>query len=179
MSKKKQQERKDKKRKAKAQSRVEAKRKQMRKAVKKANEEAKLKEHFRVKLDPIKNDSKNESKNELEPRMSPQTPVEDVRKSEWALKKLEHNMKILEALERELEEEANQRDAMQQTLKEKGLETMRDQMDYLAKTAEDHIGVKKGKKDHSLKSKKGKLSGSAKVRYSPPNKHNQSQKKSP
>lgn len=98
----------------------------------------------------------------VEPKMSEQMPMDDARKHEWVMKKLEQNRKILEALEQELETETSVRNAVKQNLEDQGASTLRSQMDLIAQTAED---ITKGKSNPKKGAKR--ITGKSKVQVRP------------
>ena len=99
---KKQKERKDKKREEKAHSRVLARRKELRDIKKKADEAAKMEKHFKIKEAPYKREAV--------------TDDEKARKAQYVRERLEHNLKILEALEEEAKREEDARAAVKENL---------------------------------------------------------------
>lgn len=154
MSKRKLQERKNRKKKERAKQRVERRRKKVRQDQKQAKETAKMSERYRIKQAPFRKDqsvdfdeSVEETTEEVklkssgeslsqEPPMTEQTNVEDARKVEWIKQKLEHNMKILEALEAEIEKEEQERKDLMEDLEDKGAKTLREKIDLIGKEAE-------------------------------------------
>lgn len=140
MTKKKLQERKEKKRKEKAKATVEARRKKLQEMRKEANETAKFQKHFGLKVAPYRR-AADPALLEPEPAMTKQTKVDDPRKVEYIKKKLEHNMEILKALEEEFQREQEEREKNQKALEAEGAFTMREKLDLIAKKTEDRIAT--------------------------------------
>ena len=133
MSKK--QERKKKDREVKAKERVLFRRDKLRAAKREADDAARMERHFRVKQAPFRNGV-------TEPAMSEQTRVDDPRKVEYIKQRLEHNMKILEALEAEMAKEEESRKAVNQSMEGKGAVTLREKFDIAGGVAEQIVGDK-------------------------------------
>ena len=131
--KKKQRERKQKKREAEAKQRVLNRRKKIREIKKSADEAAHTEQHFRVKQAPHRNDIV------IDPE---KLSADDPRKVEYIKQRLEHNMKILEALEEEMRREEETRKTMNESMEEKGALTLRDKLDMAGAKTEDFAGVK-------------------------------------
>lgn len=121
MSQKKLKEKKKKLQEIKAKNRVLNRRKKIREVAKEASEQEKWRHRFRTRLSPYR-------KSQL---TSDDQPIDEVRKQEWIKKKLEHNMKILEELESEMEREELERADVQKSLEDKGAITLKDKMDLL------------------------------------------------
>lgn len=140
---KKQKERKKVEKKKVAKQRVEIRRKKSRAELKKVREENKLQRKYAIKPVPFK------KSDALPPSdmVFPYEPVENPAKDEAIKKRLEHNMKILEALQAEMDKEEFAREEANSKLEGDGATTMREKMDLLAKKAEgamiqfDELGI--------------------------------------
>jgi len=143
-------EKKEKKRKEKAKERVLRRREKLREEAKKLRQVEKEQEHFRVKqspyrkhreeLSPVSDELKGASEElSSEPKVTAQTQVDDPRKVAWVKQKLEHNMKILEAIEEEMEKEEQERQEVHKSLEEKGAKSFRDKMDLMGTEAEAKV----------------------------------------
>jgi len=119
MSKKKLKERKKQQKKAKAKARVVSRRNHIRRLDKEIHEETKAKQHFEDRIFPI--------------RKAPKEAVvlDNAQKDEYVKRRLENNMKILEALEKDIEEEDRIRNNINNNLEEKGLNTVKEKMDFI------------------------------------------------
>ena len=138
MANRKQQEKKQQQRKQIAKKRVLYRREKVRSIRKEADATERMQHHFRLKTPPIRNRSKSP-----EPALTEQIQVDDVNKVEWIKQKLEHNMKILDALEAEMKREEEERERIRKSLEDQGAMTMREKMDLIAKTAEEKLEVEK------------------------------------
>ena len=140
MSSKKQKERKKKKREQIAKSRVlkrrEFFRKQRKQAMEERQKEVLAEENAFGKMKPfIKNDASvlNDTVNQL--KQNDQEKQEEIRL------KLEHNLRILEALEEEYDKESEARKELNQKLENEGYKTIKEKMDALHKKALELEGV--------------------------------------
>jgi hypothetical protein len=136
MTSKKQKERKKKRRQEIAKSRVlkrrEALRRQKKQAIEDVRKEAQAEQNAFGKLKPfVKNDA----------RALNETIKQDRKKMEEINSKLEHNLKILEALEEEYDKENELRKEINTKLENEGHMTMKDKMDALHKKALELEGV--------------------------------------
>ncbi len=139
---KKQKEKKKTEKKKLAKHRVEVRRKETRAELKKLKEENKLQRKYAIKPMPYK-------KNTSAPAdmVFPYEPVDNPAKDEAIKKRLEHNMKILEALQAEMDREEFTRDEANSKLENDGAKTLREKMDMLAERAEgamiqfDELGI--------------------------------------
>lgn len=133
------------KKKTERQSKVKSKilniRSKIREEAKKRKEEARLEKRFRIKLAPFKKDSALDS---TEPE------VLEARKVDWVKKKLEHNMKILEALEKEMEAEEQQRQELNDSLETKGAFDLKDKMNFMGDFAEAEVAKKDLQNDQNI-----------------------------
>lgn len=139
MSKQKRKEKKVKDRERRSRDKVLARRKAMREQARLEKKEFLLEKKYREKLLPIQSDEKRD---------------QELRK------RLEHNLKILEALEEEYLKEQEQRSACNTALEAEGHETMKEKLDALGDKADGNIP----------KEKKGfSFGGSAEVVVTPKN----------
>lgn len=123
---KKQKLKKEKKRKEIARNRVLRRREELRKAERWSWNYGKAMNEFAPKLRPIRND---ELVNGV---------VDEAARHDQSIKeRLEHNMKILEALEQQYDAEMKAKEVVQGKMKEAGAETFRDQLDLISQKVDD------------------------------------------
>lgn len=122
MSKKQRLQKKDKQRKAKAKARVVSRREHLRKQIQELKQTAINAKHFQPRLVPIKNG----------------VVIDEAAKIENIKNRLEHNNKILEAIEMEIEKEENERAVLNERLASNEASTLREKMDFMA----DAVGGK-------------------------------------
>jgi hypothetical protein len=141
-------ERKERKKKLKAKKRVVRRREALQKEKKKAKESERMAKKYEIRQSPfrkdleVNNETLKTSDKKVEPSMTEQTEVDDPRKVEWIREKLEHNMKILEALEEEIKKEEKERKGLHDDLKDKGANTLREKMDLLGNEAQKKLAKK-------------------------------------
>lgn len=129
MNHKQRQEKKKKNRAKKAKAKVRKRREWIRKKAREIKEDEKWQKHFEVKGTTIRN----------EPQITPQTQVDDPARVAYVRKRLEHNMKILKALEEEMENEEMARSELSDNLEAAGAVTLKDKMERIGRIAEQEV----------------------------------------
>ncbi len=167
MSKKKQKDKKERKRKERTKQQILSRRQKMREEARKEREDDKLKRKYEIKVAPIRNTPES-VRQEKEKRQQPhnivskqptffQKGVSDrqIATDSRIKERLEHNMKILEALEEAMKAEDKSRKELQEHLASEGHTTMREKVDAVGAKAEKMV---KGKQRQS------RIKGTAKAR---------------
>jgi len=147
MNRKQRQEKKKKDREKKSKAKVMKRRGWIRKKAREIKEEEKWQKHFQVKQMPIRNKPQEIP---TEPAVTSQRKIEDARRDQWIKKRLEHNMKILEALEEEAKREEAARAEFNEKLEATGAKTMREKFDTMGQFTEDIVEVEEKRDEHIL-----------------------------
>jgi len=85
----------------------------------------------------------------IESDVTSQREIEDARRDQWIKKRLEHNMKILEALEEEAKREEAARAEFNEKLEDAGAKTMGEKFDTMGQFTEDIVEMEEQQNEQS------------------------------